>query len=98
MRLKGEGVWQGFDPQKCHFSVMYRQPPKIVCSRESFLEFESFINATVPFVDRIVDHDCLEASALEMLKAVFPTWRIPEGVEMVQCKDGITNKRTVSSK
>lgn len=71
---------------------IYKQPPKIACSRESFMELESFINATVPFIDGIVDHAELEASAYSMLERVFPEWNIPDEVEMVQCKDGITNK------
>ena len=72
---------------------MYKQPPKIACSRESFLELEAFINATVPFVEAVVEHESLETSAMAMLAKVFPDWRLPEDLEMVQCKDGITNKR-----
>lgn len=73
---------------------MYLQnKPKIVCSRESFQEVYYFIEGSVPFLDMVVDHAHLAEDSLKVIQAVFPKWP-KDKLELTQCKDGITNKRT----
>lgn len=45
----------------------------------------------VPYVDVTVDPNDLFASAQKVALAVFPNWKA-EDLDLVQCKDGITNK------
>jgi ethanolamine kinase len=49
--------------------------------------------ARIPTLDVTIDHADLFNGALRVILTVFTEWR-EEDVELTQCKDGITNKRT----
>lgn len=63
-------------------------------STASLHEIQSYILQRVPFQDYHVSHEDLLASCGTLLSKVFPHWDVHRDVDFVQCKDGITNKRT----
>lgn len=64
------------------------------CSTASLQEIQNYISQRVPFQDYHVSHDDLLGSCRTLLARVFPHWDVHRDVDFVQCKDGITNKRT----
>jgi hypothetical protein len=57
----------------------------------------NLINDKAQFVQFTLDHDRLEESSLALLQIVFPDWfsTSPKNhLKLVQCTNGITNKRT----
>lgn len=66
-------------------------------STDSLNSTRLYVEESVPFYNHTVSHLDLLDSCKKLLHMVFPDWPIEEGVEFVQCKDGITNKRTIRS-
>lgn len=64
-------------------------------STESLVAIESFLESSVPFYDYAVSHAHLLEGCRELLGRAFPDWAL-DAVVFEQCKDGITNKRTVA--
>ena len=55
----------------------------------------NLLNDKAKFVPFSVDHENFEQSSLQLLKLVFPDWFTSNSkhLKLVQCTDGITNKR-----
>jgi hypothetical protein len=67
-------------------------------------EMSKLLEERVPFFHVAIDHDAFEASCIDLLRIAMPKWflhntpSLPDDspIKLVQCKDGITNKRTIS--
>lgn len=62
-------------------------------SHASFEDYSAMIMENVAYFEYTIRHDHLNEDCLHLLTLVFPEWAVDKGqLDLVQCKDGITNK------